>query len=218
MPTIKTFFAIAFACAVTAGCTTTGPVVYDGLASASVLKPNPNDQNGREPFVFRGDISFRQYTRMIVDPVTVYAGADAQFGKVSAEDKQALARYMQSEFTDKLKTRFSIVTAPQPNTLRLHLTLTGAKANTPVLGTLSHFDVAGGVYNGVQAVRGGEGSMTGSVNYAVEVYDATTSRLLLAYVSKQFPGAMNIGASMGSMQASMVGVEKGADALLAKLR
>jgi hypothetical protein len=100
----------------------------------------------------------------------------------------------------------------------LHLTLTGAKATTAVLGTVTRIDVAGGLYNTVQAARGREGSMTGSVNYAVEIYDAASNRLLSSYVTKQYPNAMNIGASFTAMDASMVGVRKGADALLAELK
>ncbi|CUX06901.1 conserved hypothetical protein [Agrobacterium fabacearum S56] len=69
---------------------------------------------------------------------------------------------MQSRFTQKLRTRFSVVSAPAPGTLRVRLTLTGAKTTTPVLGPFSHLDVGGGVYNAVQAVRDKEGTMTGS--------------------------------------------------------
>nr|WP_246792298.1 DUF3313 family protein [Rhizobium leguminosarum] len=65
---------------------------------------------------------------------------------------------------------------------------------------------------------GREGSMTGSVNYAVEIYDAASNRLLSSYVTKQYPNAMNIDASFTAMDASMVGVRKGADALLAELK
>lgn len=218
MPSSKTTLIVLLACSVIAGCTTPGPTLYEGLASSDQLKPNLTDEGGREPYRFQSDANFRQYDKIIIDPVTIYSGPDAQFGKVMPSDRLSLAAGMQSEFTEKLKTRFAIARSPEPGALRLHLTLTGAKATTPLLGPLSHVDIAGGVYNSVQAVRGGEGSMTGSVNYAVEIYDALTNRLLLAYVTKQYPNAMNIGASMGSMQASMVGVEKGADALLRKLR
>jgi hypothetical protein len=56
--------------------------------------------------------------------------------------------------------------------------------------------------------------MTGSVNYAVEIYDAQSNRLLSAYVTKQYPNAMNIGSSFTTMDASKVGIRKGADALV----
>jgi len=58
---------------------------------------------------------------------------------------------------------------------------------------------------------------TGSVIYAVEIYDAPTNRLLAAFVTKQYPGSLNVLATLGSLAAAKTGIEKGADALLAQL-
>lgn len=102
--------------------------------------------------------------------------------------------------------------------MRIRLTLTGAKKNTPVLGTLSRVDIAGGLYNGVQAVRGREGSMTGSVIYAVELYDAASNKLLAAYVTKQYPNALNIASSVRPLDAAKAGIEKGAESFADQLR
>ncbi|QCJ00962.1 DUF3313 domain-containing protein [Agrobacterium larrymoorei] len=201
-----------------ASCTTPAPTAYAGLASAGYLRANPSDRSGRTPYRYDNGAKWGQYDKVMVDAVTVYRGPDHQFGKLSEEDKLALASYMQSQFTQKLQARFSLVSSAGLGTLRVHLTLTGAKTTTPVLGPLSHLDVGGGVYNAVQAARDKEGSMTGSVTYAVEVYDAATGSLLSAYVSKQYPNAMNVGASFGAFKASQVAIDKGADALLAKLR
>lgn len=60
--------------------------------------------------------------------------------------------------------------------------------------------------------------MTGSVNYAVEIHDAESNVLLYAYVAKQYPNAMNVGATFSALEASKVGIRKGADALLAELK
>ncbi|CAM3711116.1 DUF3313 domain-containing protein (plasmid) [Agrobacterium radiobacter] len=201
-----------------AGCTTADPTAYAGLASAHHLKADPSDRSGRVPYRYNSGANWRQYDKVIVDPVTVYRGQDHQFVKVSQQDKNALASYMHSRFTQELRTRFSVVSSPAPGTLRVHLTLTGAKTTMPVLGPFSHLDVGGGVYNAVQAARDKEGSMTGSVAYAVEIYDAMSNTLLSAYVTKQYPNAMNIGASFGALKASQVAIDKGADALLAQLR
>ena len=60
--------------------------------------------------------------------------------------------------------------------------------------------------------------MTGSVIYTVEIFDAATSRLLGAFVSKQYPNAYNIKASVGPLAAAEAGLDKGADALVAQFR
>ncbi len=205
-------------CATLAACTTADPIVYEGLASAAYLRPNPQDRGGRLPFEYRANADWRQYNKIIVEPVVIYAGRDNQFVKMQEENKAELASYMRNEFSDKLGTRFALVETPGPSTLRLRLTLTGAKTTTPILGPFSHLDVGGSVYNSIQAIRGREGSMAGSVSYAVEIFDANSNRLLRASVSKQYPNAMNVGATFSSLQASKVGIKKGAEALLAELR
>ena len=92
------------------------------------------------------------------------------------------------------------------------------EATTRVVSTLTRFDLAGGPYNAVQAARGREGSFTGSISYAVEILDASTQELLGAYVAKQYPNAWNLGATFGRLDAARVGIDKGAEELLAQLR
>ncbi|MHA6832736.1 DUF3313 domain-containing protein [Ralstonia pseudosolanacearum] len=209
---------IATTCAVLAGCANVQPVAYSGIASSSYMKPNLQDASGRMPYNYATQVDWRKYRRIQIDPVAVYRGADGQFGDMSETDRAALAGYMQAKFAEKLQSRFELANDAGPNTLRLKLTLTGADTTTPVLGTLSRFDIAGGIYNGVQTVRGREGTFTGFVMYAVEIYDASSNRLLNAYVTKQYPSPWNLGASFGSLSAAKTGVEKGADALVAQLK
>ncbi|WP_442220197.1 DUF3313 domain-containing protein [Rhizobium sp. 2YAF20] len=217
MKTLNITAAVIAITSVVAGCTTADPTVYSGLASASQLQPNTEDSTGRVPYRYKSNVDWRQYNKIIVDPVTVYSGTDNQFVKMADKDKSVLARYMQDQFAERLRTRFAQVNNSGPGTLRLHLTLTGAKDTTPFLGPFSHLDVGGNVINAAQAVQGREGTMAGSVNYAVEIYDAASNRLLSAYVTKQYPNAMNAGATFSALKGSKVGIDKGADALLAEL-
>ena len=163
-------------------------------------------------------MEWRKYSAIIVDPVAVYSGPDNQFGDLSKADKQELARYMDTTFNKVLSQRFQVSTNPGPNTLKLKLTLTGAGTNTAVASTVTRFDLAGMPYNVVQSVRGKEGIFMGSVSYSVEIYDAASNQLLKAFVTKQYPNAMNIAATFGSLNAAKTGIEKGADALVASLK
>lgn len=70
----------------------------------------------------------------------------------------------------------------------------------------------------MQSIRGKEGLLNGSVNYAVEIYDATTNKLLNAYVAKQYPNAMNVSASVGALSATEVGIDKAAEELADMLK
>ncbi len=204
-------------CAGISGCASVAPVPYSEMASSAYMAPDKSDASGRVPYRYSTPVDWRAYNKVILDPVVVYRGRDHQFGDMSGKDKATLAAYMQGCFAARLRSRFTLVQERGPNTLRVRLTLTGAVTNTPVLGTLSRFDMAGAVYNGVQAARDGEGMMTGSVIYGVEIFDATTSRLLSAYVTKQYPSAYDIKATTGALAAATAGLDKGAEALMAQL-
>lgn len=60
--------------------------------------------------------------------------------------------------------------------------------------------------------------MTGSVLYVAEIYDAAAGTLLDASVIKQYPGAYDIGATVGSLAAAETGIDKGAETLAEQLR
>ncbi|MFT4066370.1 DUF3313 domain-containing protein [Paraburkholderia sp.] len=212
------FFCAGATALVLTACAGVQPVAYSGIASSSQLKQNRDDDSNKIPYRYATSVSWSRYTEVIVDPVAIYQGSDNQFGDLKEEDRSALADYMNKTFTQKLSGRFGITSHPSPETLRIRLTLTGAEKTTSVVGQAMHFDIAGNLYNGVQAVRGGKGAFSGSVSYAVEIYDSTSGRLLRAYVSKQYPNAMNLPAAFGSLNAARTGIDKGADALLAQLQ
>lgn len=206
---------VLFLCGTVAGCATTQPVPYGGLASAEQLRPNAGDTTGRVPYSYSTAVTLRDYSSIIIDPVQVYRGQDSQFEEVTDDEKAMLAAYMQGEFESRLRNRLRISRDAGWKTLRLKLTLTGAKSSTRFLSTVSRFDLVGGPYNIVQSIRGKEGAFTGSVSYAVELYDASTNLLVSAYIAKQYPSPMNIPASLGTMDASKAGIRNGADELLA---
>ncbi len=205
------------ACAALTACASTQPVPYSGIASSGQMRASTHDETGHIPYEFKSAASLRTYSNYTVEPVVVYGGADNQFEDVSEQDKKELAKYMQVTFANRLASLSRSSADPRAQALRIKLTLTGAKENTPVLSTLSRFDLLGGPYNAVQAVRGKEGALTGSVSFAVEIYSASTNELLAAYVSKQYPNAWNLGAGIGAMSASKTGIDKGADELVAYL-
>jgi hypothetical protein len=207
-----------FAGFILAGCSGTEPVRYSEVATTTYLAPNDGDDAARVPYRYATLVDWRAYHKAIIDPVVIYYGPDQQFGALSEPDKESLARYMQAQFTDRLRQRFALVNAIAPGTIRVRLTLAGAETSTAVLSTLTRFDIAGGIYNGVQAARGGEGILTGSVSYVVEIFDAATSKPLSAYITKQYPGPFNLGATVGSLAASEAGIDKGADALVKALQ
>jgi hypothetical protein len=208
----------AIFCVALTACGTTQPIAYSGISSSSKLTPNPKDDTGRVPYSYSTPVEWQKYNALIIDPVAIYSGPDHQFGDLSEADKQELARYMDTTFRKTLSQRFRVITNPGPSALKLRLTLTGVGTNTAMASTVTRFDLAGMPYNVVQSIRGKEGILMGSVSYSVEIYDSTSNQLLKAFVTKQYPNAMNIVATFGSLHAAKTGIEKGADALVAQLK
>lgn len=218
MPTsILRFCVIALCSAALAACTSTQPIAYEGLASAQRMAPNEHGDSHIPLQYSAQDISWDAYKSVLLDPIEIYAGKDGQFGSTSDDDKQSLAGYMQQQFADTLKARYALVQAAGPDTLHIHVTLTGIQSNTPIMATLSKIVPIGLVLNGIKSASGSQASFTGSVSYAVDIYDGGSGQLLRAYVTKQYPLASSVLASFGSLEASKVGVHKGAEALMHQL-
>lgn len=202
-----------------AGCASVQPNRYEGLSSSSQLRPNVADKTGRTPFRAAGQPDWRNYDAVYVEPVAIYGGRDSQFDEdLKPGEKAELATYMRTVFEDHLRKRFRMTSDARPGSLRVRLTLTGAKTNTSFVSTITRFDLAGGPYNLVQGVRGREGAFIGSVMYSVEIFDGASGELLDAFVTKQYPNAMNVSATVGRLEAARVGLEKGAEELLSEFR
>ncbi len=193
-------------------CATIKPVDYKDLSSTNELKPTKDGDNAFQ--YVSPDIQSVQYANLIVDPVTVYTGDDSQFSSVSPDNRVKIAQYMQQQFTAALAKDVNIVeTAAAPNTVRLHLTLTGMRTSTPVISTLSHVAPGGIVINAGLGAAGRGGTFTGSISYAAEVYDATTDELKYAVISQRAPFAMDVTSSFGRLDAAKTGVRHGAQEL-----
>lgn len=205
------------ACCALAACASRPPDRYTELPITTRLQPTSSDTM---PFAYDQPARWRDYAAIIIDPVAIYSGADHQFGDLSDSDRRELADTMEREFRLALRSRFMLgdSRSVRPGTLRLRLTLTGARSNTAVVSTLTRFDLVGLPYNAVQAWRGKEGIFIGSVSYSVELYDAMSNHLLKAYQARQYPNAMNVSATFGSLGAARTGLKKGAQELLAELQ
>lgn len=199
------------------GCASQEPFPYKGLESSRDMRLNEKDSDGRTPFKYTTTVNWGEYHQIMLEPVVIYTGADAQFSDIERIDKLALVNDMTVKFSEALGRHFRFAGAPTPGTLRIRLTLTGAETTIPGLSTFSRFDIGMGSYNLVQAARDRQGTFTGSVSYAVEIYDAVTSQLLQSYVTRQYPKIYDINSTFGRLSAAQVGISRGANELVAIL-
>ena len=71
----------------------------------------------------------------------------------------------------------------------------------------------GAAINLLKGGAGGPGTLTGSVTYGIEAFDARSGELVAAAVRELTPGAFDLGATLGTMETARA-VAKAAAALL----
>ncbi len=191
-----------------AACAEQKPVVPSNIHSAQVVQPDTS-VGGRLSYL-RPDTNFRKYSRVVIEPVQIYSGSDTSWGDTSPEDRRILADYMARRFTPIIDRYFRPTSAPGPSTLRFRLILVGVESNVPGLATVSRIAPGGLVANIAASGTGNPGSFSGSVTYAVEVYDSQSGDLLAAGVNKKFPDALDIASSLSTVGAAKAGIADGA--------
>lgn len=186
------------------------------FAAAEHLRPSGDPER---PMQYRAPgANLSRYKVVLVDPVALYFGPDAQFGKdITADDRDQIARYMQETFSKALGKEFIVVSTPGPSTLRLRLTLTGLEANKPVRAGISHIAPIGVVVNAAKEAAGSNGTGFGSVSYAVQLSDAQTGEVLYEYVTRQNPHALDVTSAFGRLAGAKTGIDVGASLLVADL-
>ncbi|WP_315767558.1 MULTISPECIES: DUF3313 domain-containing protein [unclassified Bradyrhizobium] len=205
--------------ALLAGCASTAPVKYQGLAATSAMSANTSTDSNHVPFSYAmPGTNWASYSGFVLERVAIYTGTDSQFGDLSDADKHELATYMHEQFSTALSKRLTPVTASAPGVLRIRLTLTGVETSQQVISTATKLVPAGAVLNTIATVGDKQAAFSGSVTYVVEIYDASSRKLLRSFVSKQYPLAIDVLATIGPLEATRSGIRRGADALSNQLK
>jgi hypothetical protein len=187
---------LAAALILVGACASGTPQTGTELARGTGVQPS-GDVAGRAGLAYRApNVSVRKYTRIIVEPVQIYRGADATFGDTTEQQKQAMADFMRQEAIRALGPRAA--TTPGPDVVRLRLTLAGLEGNTPVAATASRIIPVGLVVNLASHVHGAAGTFSGSLTYAAEFVDSQTNETISVFIQKRFPDAMDFGATLSS--------------------
>ena len=78
------------------------------------------------------------------------------------------------------------------------MTILGATKTKGGVATATRVTPLGFAISGVKSALGKKGSFTGSVLYAVELYDARTNELLLAAVRRRTPDPLDVPATLST--------------------
>jgi hypothetical protein len=182
---------------------TAAPVYAQARDHAPVSLPSARqmtqDKAGTESWTYAQPTSrFLRYRTVIVDPTTVYQGADAQFEGIEPADRAKYAQIITDELRSEIAKTFPVPPKAQADTLRLHVTILGAEKTKGGIATATRVTPLGFATSALKSALGKSGTFTGSVLYAVELYDAKTNELLLAAVRRRTPDPLDVPATLST--------------------
>ena len=176
------------------------------------------DKPGSETWTYAQPQSvFTKYRTVIVDPTTVYQGPDSQFNGIESADRYKYASMITDALRQELVKTFPAPARPQADTLRLKVTLLGAEKTKGGIATATRVTAIGFATSALKSALGKQGSFTGSVLYAVELYDARTNELLLAAVRRRTPDPLDVPATLGTTETIKAVAREFADGARKKL-
>ncbi len=149
----------------------------------SMLAPNP-DREGTLRYI-ASNVDWAQYTKAMVSPVTVWAGAKRD---LTAEESQAFANYLHQALVQQIGTVVPTVDEPGRGVIKVQTALTNAEAAVPVLRTVSMLIPQARVLSTVKYVATGDYPFVGGAQGELEITDSRTGRVLAAAVDRQIGG------------------------------
>ena len=173
-----------------AGCATEPTAtVGDSVRSSGFLSDYSMLRRGDEgqaiSVYWNDQADFNSYTRMLIEPVTIWASPDAELSEVPAEERQELANAFHAALLEALSEDFEIVRVPGPNTIRLRVALTEAVASSPVLDTISTYIPQARLVSSILTLGSDTKAFVGGARAEGEARDAQTGVLLAAGIDRR---------------------------------
>lgn len=178
------------------------------------------DKAGSESWTYvNPSVNFTTYRKVIVEPTSVYTGPDAQFDHVSQEERDQYAAIMTGELQSEIAKAFPPPSGPPTaNTLRLNVVLLGAQKTVGGVATATRATPIGLGLNVFKSLTGKKGTLTGSLLFAVEGYNAKSGELLFTAVRRRTPDPLDIPATLSTTDTVKAVARDFADAAVLKLQ
>ncbi len=129
---------------------------------------------------------FKQYTKLMIDPVLVYKYAELD--KEELENYQKLANNAHVYLSKELEKSYQIVKFPEPGALRIQMAIVDADSSKPVRNTLSTVVPVGMALSLVKYSATGKQSGVGEITLQMKMTDANTGELLGAALDRRVGG------------------------------
>jgi len=127
-------------------------------------------------------VDFSRYDKIIIDPTRLVASEDSDLAKIPQEELQSIADYFHAALVENLSKRYTVVSEPGPDTMRLRVALTDVTGSKVVLDTLSSIIPIGMAVNAIEKVATGNNTAVGSATGELELLDSVSGQRLAAAV------------------------------------
>ena len=159
------------------------------------------DKVGKESWTYISPTAnFPKYRTVIIEPVTVYDGPDSQFNGIDPGDRTRFAEIFTAALRSEISKSFPAPAKAKSDTLRVHVSLLGARKTAGGLATAARATPIGFGLHAAKSLIGKQGALTGSALIAVEVFDGVSGELLLSAIRRRSPDPLDIPATLSTSE------------------
>lgn len=140
-------------CRIHRSLTLTGIILFLGLfflfTGCATSPPNSgflSDYSGLEEDIYgdrslrwweKKDFNWKQYTKIMIDPVVVYYHPEAKYRQIDPEAVTKLTDYFREVAEEELSDEFPVVTEPGPDVLRIRAAITEIVPANPAINIIT---------------------------------------------------------------------------------
>lgn len=204
MKPLMSSLALAVAIITLAGCSTTSqpdrntPLGEDNLNGSGFLSDvYPLMKEGKDGEALRlyrnpkyaSTASFTRFTKVLLEPVKLYAGSKSKLKDVPQDQAKAIAQSFYNQLHEQFGKDYQMVQTPGPNTLQISVAIVDAEAADTTLKAASYIPLGlpGAKVVATKAVTQATGQplATGQVTVEGKMYDSQTGEIVAAAIDRR---------------------------------
>lgn len=145
---------------------------------------------GDLPLVYRNaSAPWTSYDKVLLEPITLWRSGRDSLAPIPEQDLLRLVVHFERAVRTRLGAGFRVVSEPGPNTLRLRLAITEARASDPVVDVLTATPEDADVAGGTGPLGAELAAFIDAAAIEGELRDAATGELLAQGVDRRQAGA-----------------------------
>jgi hypothetical protein len=150
----------------------------------------PGDESQHEPaFRWRDEnVAYKQYTKLIIDPVILYRQPHHLGGGNTNENSQLLIDYFHAKLVEEMSRYATIVSRPAPGAARIQVAVTDYDETWVAMDMISALQPIARVVVEVQALGTEKPAFVGGAQIEFKFLDSETGRVMIAGIDRRVGG------------------------------